>query len=567
MTDITTKFIKNHSVYHQISYVIMIILILFTRLLNYSENSVLCFSIAGAVFLFGILDSIFYHTDKFQNNLKLFSNFRYVEFCIHCLIMSFIPYVPVLFAGMFLIITINLAEFIIIDSHFDRTTIFVRKLSIFVPLFLNLCLSLKYRTEGMWFCYVLLLVVLIVAVYTIVDWLEFSSDSYESYITKVNMETDNIIEKNNKLQEYQEKVKSVNERVNFQKIELAKAVSDLEQMNNEIESQKDVMRYMASSFDIGKNVNVILSAIMDTKSPKLCAVYLAHSLDVERYEDFFVKTEYTSIERKLKKEIESMYQDFLATQERTVIYQKEEIKQFRFVSDTNLNSIALLALGDEESIYGLMIIGSDNPDFFDMGVTYYETCIVEFNISVKSTQLYLKNRDMARKDGLTGIFNRVYFGELFAKATTHAKEENLPIAVALFDIDKFKNVNDTYGHLVGDKVIKMVAGIDAKYAKQYNGFACRYGGEEFLLVLPGHNEKTALPILEAMHEEIRNTTVQSDDLTLHINVCIGLSSYPDLCQNTDILVNRADKAMYYGKRNGRGRLVVDNPAVDDVFET
>ena len=142
----------------------------------------------------------------------------------------------------------------------------------------------------------------------------------------------------------------------------------------------------------------------------------------------------------------------------------------------------------------MMLIASNEENFFEKGISYYETCLVEYNVSVKSTKLYLQTQDMARKDGLTQIYNRVYFGQLFAAAAEEATKKQQPLSVALFDIDKFKNINDTYGHLAGDKVIKMVASIDDKFARAHGGFACRYGGEEFLLVLPGYDETQALPI-------------------------------------------------------------------------
>jgi diguanylate cyclase (GGDEF)-like protein len=166
----------------------------------------------------------------------------------------------------------------------------------------------------------------------------------------------------------------------------------------------------------------------------------------------------------------------------------------------------------------------------------------------------------SRMDALTKICNRGY-GEAQIEKLLKAKKNGMFL---LFDVDKFKHINDTYGHLAGDKVIKMVASIDDKFARAHGGFACRYGGEEFLLVLPGYDETQALPILEEMHKEIQTTIVQYDDKEIPVNVCIGLSAYPTICRDTNILVNRADKSMYYGKKHGRGRLVVDNPAVDDM---
>ena len=172
---------------------------------------------------------------------------------------------------------------------------------------MNLCLSLRFRTEKFWFCYVLVLAVIAITVFFVTELLEYSYDAYESYCTKLMLERNDVQDKNEKLKEYQEKVKTVNERVNYQKIELARVVSDLEQANREIESQTEIMRYMASSFDINKNINVIVDAIMDVKNPKLCAVYLDESVCNEKHGLSIVKTDYSSMERRLRKDIQKIY--------------------------------------------------------------------------------------------------------------------------------------------------------------------------------------------------------------------------------------------------------------------
>lgn len=433
-----------------------------------------------------------------------------------------------------------------------------------IPVFINLCLSLQFRKETFWFCYVLVLAIFVVTLLFVTELLEYSNDAYETYYSQLVLERNDIQDKNAKLEEYQEKVKNVNERVNYQKIELARVVNDLEQANREIESQTEIMRYMASSFDINKNINVIVDAIMDVKNPKLCAVYMDASVSPENHGICIIKTDYASMERRLRKDFEKIYDNFANSRKTTEIVTGDELKELRFIGETSIKSLVKLAMINDNKQYGMMLIASDEEKFFEKGISYYETCLVEYNVSVKSTKLYLQTQDMARKDGLTQIYNRVYFGQLFAKAAEEATKTQKPLSVALFDIDKFKSINDTYGHLAGDKVIKMVASIDDKYARAHGGFACRYGGEEFLLVLPGYDETQALPILEEMHKEIQTTIVHYDDKEIPVNVCIGLSSYPTICKDTNILVNRADKSMYYGKRNGRGRLVVDNPAVDEV---
>ena len=563
MQDITEKLIKNYTVYHKIFYVFMVLLTVLSRVMKFTDNTPVCVTFATVVFAFALLDSVFYHMGVFKN-MKFLTTFRLIEITTYSIFVSFVPYEGVLLVGMFMILFLLALEFIILGSHYDKGTILVRKMMLLRPMFINLCLSLQFRRETFWFCYVLVLAIFVVTLLFVTELLEYSNDAHEAYYTQLVLERNDIQDKNAKLEEYQEKVKNVNERVNYQKIELARVVNDLEQANREIESQTEIMRYMASSFDINKNINVIVDAIMDVKNPKLCAVYMDGAVNSDNRGICIIKTDYASMERRLRKDFEKIYSDFAESRKTTELLVGDELKELRFIGETNIKSLVKLAMINDNKQYGMMLIASNEENFFEKGISYYETCLVEYNVSVKSTKLYLQTQDMARKDGLTQIYNRVYFGQLFAAAAEEATKKQQPLSVALFDIDKFKNINDTYGHLAGDKVIKMVASIDDKFARAHGGFACRYGGEEFLLVLPGYDETQALPILEEMHKEIQTTIVQYDDKEIPVNVCIGLSAYPTICRDTNILVNRADKSMYYGKKHGRGRLVVDNPAVDDM---
>ena len=226
-------------------------------------------------------------------------------------------------------------------------------------------------------------------------------------------------------------------------------MNDLEQMNRENESQTEIMRYMASSFDINKNINVIVDAVMDVKHPKLCAVYLVDTISSENKDNIVIRTDYSSMERRLRKDFQKIYTDFAQSRKMTDIRTGEDVKELRFIGEANIRSLAMLSLNDGDRAYGMMIVASDEESFFEKGISYFETCLIEYNVSVKTTKLYLQTQDMARKDGLTQIYNRLYFGELFEKATEEAKEKGQALAVALFDIDKFKNINDTYGHLAG----------------------------------------------------------------------------------------------------------------------
>ena len=204
-----------------------------------------------------------------------------------------------------------------------------------------------------------------------------------------------------------------------------------------------------------------------------------------------------------------------------------------------------------------MVVASSKYEFFLNGYSFYESSVMDFTSALISDRLYLKTEDMAKKDGLTKIYNRIYFNQFYPELMSQIKSENTSLTVAMMDIDHFKNVNDTYGHLAGDEVIKMVASVDAKYAKLYNGTAVRFGGEEFLLILKDMDIAHAHEILERMHDEITKNIVEFEDLKIPVNVSMGLASYPETCNRVEDVIDHADQALYYSKEHGRGRITID----------
>ena len=169
---------------------------------------------------------------------------------------------------------------------------------------------------------------------------------------------------------------------------------------------------------------------------------------------------------------------------------------------------------------------------------------------------------LARTDGLTGINNRIYFNELFKETANRIKEKKGVLSVALFDIDKFKNVNDTYGHLAGDEVIKRIASVTAKHMEENEGFICRYGGEEFVVVLPDRNLSEAEPIIKELFDKLCEQVVTYNANDIKLSVSVGLTSYPEVCSDTDELLKRADWCMYYAKEHGRHQLKLDDGNIE-----
>lgn len=557
------KGIKNFGLYKKIIYVLVILSgIIQLTVKSSNDNGYLLILVFCLVI--NMLVDILITRVKYFDSGAIFCGEKYLVGSAYAISMVLFVTNPFVLLSLSVMSALNFIEFILFDSECDNTNIGIRKITALIPVFISAAVGLEMLPDRTWICTVMAQVCTYVMVLLVSDWIITQEEEFSKINNKLTNEISSIESANEKLIEYQEKVKNINEQINYQKINLARTNKNLEQANIEVASQSEIMKYMASTFDVLKCINYITDAVMEVKKPKLCALYIDKDVYYNKFSSCIIKTNYTSMQRRLKKDIETIYSDMLSSGSDSVIYSGDDVKKFRFVGDANINNLAFMALRDKTATYGLMIVGSDRADFFSDGITYYETCIVEFTVAIKSTKMYLKMQDMARKDGLTGIYNRIYFNELFKSAATRARKYDKKLSVALFDIDKFKKINDTYGHLAGDEVIKMVAGVADRYAEKNKGFACRYGGEEFLIVVPDFDENDFIPVLEEMHNEIKSTIVKYKDDEIHVNVCIGFTSYPSLCDNTDHLVNRADMAMYYGKKHGRGRLVQDSPEIEEA---
>lgn len=386
------------------------------------------------------------------------------------------------------------------------------------------------------------------------EYVKYQDQKYNQLLFK-NEEINN---ENEKLIEFREKVEKVNSDINYQKISLSRAYEDLADNNNETRSLIEVMKYFSSSFDIEKNAEIMVENVMKIKNAKSVGIYI--SKDVYMNDDPFllVKAENQVAEDLLSKEMEEIYSLVagLGSYEPVVLCENREYR-YRFLTGGFLSNAVAFPAFENKRIYGVMVVTSGKYDFFINGFSFYESAVMDFTSALISDRLYLQTEDMAKKDGLTKLYNRTYFNQFYPELKENVVSNGDVLTVAMMDIDHFKKVNDTYGHLAGDEVIKMVGSLDKKYAKKYQGYAARFGGEEFLLILRNIGVDEAYEIINEMHDEIMSTVVEFEGLEIKINTSIGVASYKETCDNIDELVDRADRALYYGKTHGRGRIIID----------
>lgn len=181
-------------------------------------------------------------------------------------------------------------------------------------------------------------------------------------------------------------------------------------------------------------------------------------------------------------------------------------------------------------------------------------------IAAAVLEMHRSMRDMMDKDPLTKLYNRRSANRKLDIIMSHYTSGGSHYSIAIGDIDFFKKVNDTYGHDAGDAVLQAVATILQNNMKK-NGFAARWGGEEFLLAFDKTDLETAQSQLEAILDEIRAMSVEYEGSEIKVTMSIGVACDPELSK--DQIINAADERLYYAKENGRNRIIAALPEASD----
>ncbi len=164
---------------------------------------------------------------------------------------------------------------------------------------------------------------------------------------------------------------------------------------------------------------------------------------------------------------------------------------------------------------------------------------------------------MALKDFLTGTYNRRYIDEKLPVDMINAVLLSQQLSVIMIDIDFFKKVNDTYGHLAGDCVLKGLTDVVTGCIRRGSDWIARFGGEEFLVCLPGADATKAAEIAELMRKSIETTEFCCENNNLSVTASFGVSSTrPDQNQSAEDMIRGADEKLYLAKKNGRNRVEV-----------
>lgn len=182
-----------------------------------------------------------------------------------------------------------------------------------------------------------------------------------------------------------------------------------------------------------------------------------------------------------------------------------------------------------------------------------ESLALQIAAALQNAHLY----ELAMVDGLTGLFVRRYFDARIEEEIERSRRYGTPFSVIMLDVDDFKNLNDTYGHLVGDRVLRAIANVIKAQVRGVDT-AARYGGEEMAVILPRTEMVGAYNLAERIREAIAELRITTDDdppRALGVTASLGIAAFPESKANDGVdLVRRADKALYRAKKTGKNRV-------------
>lgn len=217
--------------------------------------------------------------------------------------------------------------------------------------------------------------------------------------------------------------------------------------------------------------------------------------------------------------------------------------------EDSLYLVPLMVQGQAQGVMGLTCC-SDSLEEMEGILNIF---VSQAAIAISNARLYQKVEYMAITDGLTGLFNHRHFHDVLEQEVYRSEKLQRPVSVMIIDVDDFKAINDRFGHLAGDQVLRELADV-IRGGLRSSDLVARYGGEEFGVILPGADERSAREVAEKLRHRVAQRSFDVAGHQLGVTLSVGVASYPVTARNKDELIRCADQAAYYAKESGKNQV-------------
>lgn len=312
----------------------------------------------------------------------------------------------------------------------------------------------------------------------------------------------------------------------------------------------EITKKMSEDLKFDDIVNVFGVLLRENFIFKRCELVILKQpdADLSAEKSYKILPDENSKDKNSEIDMEEVVSYFLHEGSKEIYATRKEDSTFfvRFGIRDDVRTIAAIPLLSEKKMVGALVM----EDLPAIDLERVVIMSMQFALEIKKVLLYEKVEELAITDGLTGVYVRRYFLERFNEELKRSQRYDFNFAFLMIDIDNFKKRNDTYGHLVGDVILKEIARILKESVREID-LVSRYGGEEFSILLPETDRTGAKLVAERIRERISANVFKAYDEKLNLTVSIGVSVYPEDTDDWKELIEHADAALYVAKRSGK----------------
>lgn len=353
-----------------------------------------------------------------------------------------------------------------------------------------------------------------------------------------------------------DELKQFKEESDHSNAEIKCQITDLEIKNKKISKNlarfstlQQINQVINSTLNLEELLKLVVDMIIGVIGVKYCTIFLKED-STEKLSVGSTNIKDTVILKTIKEKVALRLFNILEGGQR-VLSNNIDIYTYPGAMDRGIECAIFVPIVKGGKVLGLIIAEhAVEHGMDDESKKFIEAIASQIGVAIENARLYDEMEKIATTDGLTKIYNRMFFQQNYIKIFEEAKSSNQPLCAMMMDIDFFKKFNDNYGHDFGDEVLRSTAQL-IKNNLDSNGMIARYGGEEFIVLFKNTTLDQGYKLSEELRKKVESNIVQFNGKAIKITVSMGISEFPHVVTNDKDLLKSADEALYQAKGDGR----------------